>query len=97
MNDYGYEIMMVTKDNDGNPIHNDFYVSGEEAAYDTFDGLVDLFPDAMVDLVDLETGEILKSTEFDTEEEEEEEDDDVDVDIYCLMLDLYAWLDTMLF
>lgn len=61
-----YEIMMNTKDNEGNIIRNDFYLTGTEVAYEKYRGLVELFPDAMVDLIDLETGEILLSTEFET-------------------------------
>lgn len=61
-----FEIMMNTKDNEGNVIRNDFYLTGVEVAYEKYNGLVELFPDAMVDLIDLETGEILLSTEFET-------------------------------
>ena len=84
-----YEIMINTKDFEGNVIRNDFYVSGTEAAYEKYNGLVELFPDAMVDLIDLETGEILKSTEFENEEESDEE--------YLALLDFTALINAILF
>jgi len=66
-----YAIMMTVKDSKGNKINNNFYVSGAEAAYEKYEGLTELFPDAETDLVDCETGEILLSTEFETHIEKE--------------------------
>lgn len=89
-----YEIMINTKDNKGNIIRNDFYLTGTEVAYEKYEGLKELFPDAMVDLIDLETGEILLSTEFETPFEQSVREE-AELEVYLGLLYFATLLDSI--